>query len=101
MEGTEEIYINKKKGEEVERRIITWESTGEDSQEVFEFEADMGDCDMEEEQEVWAEIERWEKAREYTSTLDNNRYRRMTRYCYKRIRPVVFNVAGEFIDWID
>ena len=25
----------------------------------------------------------------------------MTRYCYKRIGLVVFDVAGEFIDWIE
>ena len=25
----------------------------------------------------------------------------MTRYCYKRIGPVVFDVAGEFIEWIE
>ncbi len=24
----------------------------------------------------------------------------MIRYCYKRIRPVVFDLAGEFIEWI-
>ena len=56
---------------------------------------------MEEDQEAQAETERWEKAREYTSTLDNNRDGGMTRNCYKRIGPVVFNVAREFIDWIE
>ena len=101
MEGTEEIYVERKKEEEVERRMITWKSRAEDSQESFEFEADMGDFNREEDKEAQAKTERWEKARKYTSTLDNNRDGGMTRYCYKRIGPVVFDVAGEFIDWIE
>ena len=98
MEGTEEIYVERKKEVEVERRMINWESTAEDSQESFEFETDMGDPNIKEDQEAQAETERWEKAREYTSTLDNNRDGGMTRYCYKRIGPVVFDVAEEFIN---
>ena len=101
MEGTEEIYVERKKEEEVERRMITWESTVEDSQESLIFEADMGDPDMEEDHEAWAETERWEKAREYTSTMDNNRDGGMIRYCYKKIGLVVFDVIGEFTDWIE
>ena len=25
----------------------------------------------------------------------------MTRYCYKRIGPVIFDILGEFIEWIE
>ena len=50
MEGTEEIYLERKKEEEGEWRMITWKSTAEDSQESFEFESDMGDSDMKEDQ---------------------------------------------------
>ena len=59
MEGTEEIHIERKKEEEEEQRMITWESTAEDSQENFEFEADLGDSDMEEDQEIRDGTERW------------------------------------------
>ena len=37
----------------------------------------------------------------YTSTLDNYRDGEMKRYYYKRIGPVVFAIAEEFVDWIE
>ncbi len=55
---------------------------------------------MEADQEARAERGRWKKAREYNSTLDNNRNRGMTSNCYKSIGLVVFDETGEFIDWI-
>ena len=47
------------------------------------------------------ETESLEKAKEYTSTLDNNWDGGITRYCYKRIGLMVFDLAGEFINWFE
>ncbi len=99
MEGIEEISIERKKDEEGELRMITWRNIVEDPQEVSVDETATGDLYMEEDQEEQEETERWERAREYTTTLDNNRDGGLTRYCYKRIRPVVFDLAGEFVNW--
>ncbi len=81
--------------------MITWEYRAENSQESFKSETDMVDSDIEEYQEAQAETVRWKKAREYTSTLYNIRYRGMMRYYYKWIELVVFDVVGEFINCIE
>ena len=102
MEGTQEIAAEREREEEVVMKRITWSSMVEDFEQDVEeeIEAELR-AEERQERERQEETEKWERAMDFTLALpEKERSKGMSRRCYRRIGTVVFDVAGEFVDWV-
>ena len=100
MEDTEEIATERRREHMTQRRHSPEVETVRDTQ--------AGSVNEEGESEAAArreqlETEKWQQASKFTAALNKNKGQEdgQVRACYKRLGPVIFDVTGEFVEWIE